>query len=250
MSAKSPRRRPVPALKPEELDRLPLEVLRLRLQQANLVSMGRHPQLLRRLKEHTAAQTRTHSGHGSSSASHSNSSSSEDSPSSEESHGDSSSSPPDSSPTHSTKTSTETELGTARHPRGRFTSSSSSRNSSVSTKPAKRSRRHLQHRPQTQKPPRPPSPSAPSQQDGQRTTQGPTPSPPESQRPNALQEPPTSASSQTQSRRQFRPSHTPHPYARGSPRRRSCHEGSRRVNSSRHRRSVHDRLGPTPSPRQ
>ena len=50
-TAMSVHRRPIPALKPDKLNCLPLEILHLRLQQANLVTMGSCPQLVRQLKE-------------------------------------------------------------------------------------------------------------------------------------------------------------------------------------------------------
>ena len=59
-TAMSVHRRPIPALKPDELNCLPLEILHLRLQQANLVTMGSCPRLVRQLKEHIAAQTSSH----------------------------------------------------------------------------------------------------------------------------------------------------------------------------------------------
>ena len=237
-SQMSAHRRPIPALKPDELDRLPLEVLRLRLQQANLVTTGRRPQLVRRLKEHIAAQT---SSHRSSSASRS------ESPSSEEHNGDSSAPSPNSRP----RSGAETESGMAGHLRDRSSSSPStgtSRSSSVSTSPAERSwchisnvdRRHKRHR----------RPSLRQCRSG-RTAK---------ERHRSHSPVRRVRRDRTRSRsllyqhlykcrrdRRSRSSCTSHAHARGSLRRHSRCKGSRRYNPSRHRRSVHDRLGPSSS---
>ena len=201
--------------------------------------MGRRPQLVRRLKEHIAAQTSSH---------RSSSASCTESPSSEEHNGDSSAPSPDSRP----RSGTETESGRAGHLRDRSSSSPStgtSRSSSVSTSPAERSRRHISNTDRRHKRHRRPSLR---QRCSSRMAK-------ERHQPHSPVR--RVRRDQTRSRcplyqhlykrrrdRRSLSSRTSHAHAWGSLRRHSRRKGSRRYNPSRHRRLVHDRLGPTPSP--